>query len=103
ISGRDAKRWGNQHPNLVPYQLFHAADRAMIVAVGNDSQWKSCARALELSELLNDDALATNAGRLFHRERIVAAIAGKLRERNAAEWISILDGAGVPCGVVKTV
>ena len=103
VTGRDAKRWGNQHPNLVPYQLFHAADRAMIVAVGNDSQWKACARALELSDLFSDDSLATNAGRLSRREQIVAAIAGKLRERKADEWISILDGAGVPCGVVKTV
>src|SRR6185503_374212 len=103
ITGREARRWGNQHPNLVPYQLFHAADRAMIVAVGNDSQWKACARALELSDLVDDDSLATNAGRLSSRERIVAAIAEKMVERNAAEWISLLDRAGVPCGVVKTV
>lgn len=103
VTGRDAKRWGNQHPNLVPYQLFHAKDRAMIVAVGNDSQWKACGRALNLSGLSDDDSLTTNAGRLEHRDRIVAAIASKLRERNADEWISIFDHAGVPCGVVKTV
>jgi crotonobetainyl-CoA:carnitine CoA-transferase CaiB-like acyl-CoA transferase len=103
ITGHEARRWGNQHPNLVPYQLFHAADRPMIIAVGNDSQWKACARALELSDLADDDSLATNAGRLSNRERIIAAIAEKLIERNAAEWISLLDRAGVPCGVVKTV
>ena len=103
VTGRDAKRWGNQHPNLVPYQLFHAADRPMIVAVGSDAQWKSCARALELDELAGDESVATNAGRLDQRDRIVSAVARKLRERNAGDWIHILDGAGVPCGIVNTV
>jgi crotonobetainyl-CoA:carnitine CoA-transferase CaiB-like acyl-CoA transferase len=103
VTGRDAKRWGNQHPNLVPYQLFHAKDRPMIVAVGSDSQWRSCARALELTELHLDESAATNAGRLAQRDRIVSAVAEKLRTRDAAEWIRRLDVAGVPCGVVKTV
>ena len=103
ITGRDATRWGNQHPNLVPYQLFHAADRPMIVAVGNDSQWAACSRALELFDLVDDESLSTNAGRLAQRDRVVAGISDRLRERTAAEWIAILDGAGVPCGIVKSV
>lgn len=103
VTGSDAKRWGNQHPNLVPYQLFHAADRPMIVAVGNDSQWKACAAALDLTELASDASVASNAGRLAHRDRVVAAVSERLREKNAAEWIKSLGDAGVPCGVVKTV
>jgi crotonobetainyl-CoA:carnitine CoA-transferase CaiB-like acyl-CoA transferase len=103
VTGRDAKRWGNQHPNLVPYQLFHAADKAMIIAVGSDSQWKGCARALGLDALAGDSSLATNAGRLRNRDRIVSAIEEKLRSRPAKEWIQKLDDAGVPCGIVKTV
>jgi crotonobetainyl-CoA:carnitine CoA-transferase CaiB-like acyl-CoA transferase len=103
VTGRDARRWGNQHPNLVPYQLFHAADRPMIVAVGSDSQWTSCARALDLIDLMHDESLATNAGRLAQRDRVVSAVGEKLRTSNASEWIRALDNAGVPCGVVKTV
>lgn len=103
VTGSDAKRWGNQHPNLVPYQLFHAADRPMIVAVGNDSQWKACALALGLDDLASDTSVASNAGRLAHRDRIVAAVSERLRQKNAAEWIELLGQAGVPCGVVKTV
>jgi crotonobetainyl-CoA:carnitine CoA-transferase CaiB-like acyl-CoA transferase len=103
ITGRDAKRWGNQHPNLVPYQLFHAADRPMIIAVGNDSQWKACAAILGLGELAVDSSLSTNAGRLADRDRLIAAVGKKLRERNAREWIELLDNAGVPCGIVKSV
>jgi crotonobetainyl-CoA:carnitine CoA-transferase CaiB-like acyl-CoA transferase len=75
----------------------------MIIAVGNDSQWKACARVLELADLSSDESLATNAGRISNRDRLITVIASKLRERNASEWISALDRAGVPCGIVKTV
>ena len=62
VSGRDAGRWGNAHPNLVPYELFDAADRPMVVAVGSDAQWQACARALDLAALADDPRLVTNAG-----------------------------------------
>ncbi len=103
VTGVDARRWGNQHPNLVPYQLFHAADRPIILAVGSDSQWTACVAALELTELARDESIATNAGRLASRDRIVAAVSERLRSRPASDWITRLDDAGVPCGVVKTV
>lgn len=103
VTGRDARRWGNQHPNLVPYQLFHAADRPVIIAVGSDSQWKACARALELSSLGADESVATNAGRLAQRDRVIAGVAEKVRTMTASELIQRLDPAGVPCGIVKSV
>ena len=103
VSGSPPTRWGNAHANLVPYQLFEAADRPMVIAVGSDAQWLSCARALELDALARDDALRSNAGRLAARERIVMEITRRVKERSAAEWVSRLDAAGVPCGVVRTV
>jgi crotonobetainyl-CoA:carnitine CoA-transferase CaiB-like acyl-CoA transferase len=103
VTGTDAKRWGNQHPNLVPYQLFHAKDRAMIVAVGSDAQWKSCALALGLEELARDVHVATNAGRLANRDRIVSAVSDRIRTMNAQDWIRVLGAAGVPCGIVRSV
>ena len=103
VSGRDAVRWGNAHPNLVPYQLFEAADRPMIIAVGNDGQWRALAAALALDALAADDSVATNAGRLANRARVVAAVGERLLTRSAAEWSGVLDAAGVPCGVVRTV
>ena len=103
VTGQDARRWGNAHPNLVPYQLFDAADRPMVIAVGSDAQWLSCARALGLDALAADPAFATNAGRLAHRDALVQRIGERLRSRPAAEWQRALDDAGVPCGVVKTV
>ena len=103
VSGRDAARWGNAHPNLVPYQLFDAADRAIVVAVGNDAQWHACAVALGLTDLASDASLVTNAGRVTSRDRVVSALAATLRTKPAAEWIARLDAVGVPCGVVKPV
>ena len=103
VSGREPARWGNAHANLVPYQLFQAADRPMIVAVGSDAQWRACAKALELTELANDPELATNAGRLAQRARVVDGIAKRLVALPASQWLSRLDAAGVPCGLVRTV
>jgi crotonobetainyl-CoA:carnitine CoA-transferase CaiB-like acyl-CoA transferase len=103
LTGTDAKRWGNAHPNLVPYQLFLAADHAIVVAVGSDAQWKACARALGLDSLADDPLLGTNAGRLEQRERIVAEFSRRLRGESAATWRSRLDAAGVPNGVVLSV
>jgi len=103
VSGSAPRRWGNAHANLVPYQLFDAADRPIVIAVGNDAQWMSCARALELDTLTSDTALRTNAGRIRARERVVTEITRALRTRSAAEWVERLDAVGVPCGVVRTV
>lgn len=103
VTGREAVRWGNAHPNLVPYQCFDAADRPVVIAVGNDPQWLVCARALGLEELAADAALATNAGRVMQRARVVRAIARRLHTAPAATWIAALEAVGVPCGVVKPV
>ena len=103
VSGQAPARWGNAHANLVPYQLFDAADRALVIAVGSDAQWRQCALALGLGDLAEDPELRTNAGRLADRERVTRALALRVKERDAAEWVARLDAAGVPCGVVRSV
>ena len=103
VSGVDAVRWGNAHPNLVPYQLFDAADRPFVIAVGSDEQWRACAHALDLEELAEDRALSTNAGRIADRERVVDTISQRVRQRNAREWIEKLEASGIACGLVRTV
>jgi len=103
VSGRDATRWGNAHPNLVPYELFNTADRPIVIAVGSDAQWVACARALGLVDLADDPALVTNAARIAERGRIVAAFQQRLATEVASVWQSRLDAAGVPNGVVKRV
>ena len=103
LTGKDAGRYGNAHPNLVPYQAFDAADRSIVVAVGSDGQWQSCAAALHLEDLAADPELKTNAGRLAHRDRVATRLQARIRERPAAEWMTRLSRAGVPCGLVLTV
>src|SRR6267143_382951 len=103
VSGKDAARWGNAHPNLVPYQLFDAADRPVVIAVGSDGQWHACARALGLDDLAGDGMLEKNAGRVKNRERVVSALSERVREMGAQHWIDRLQSAGVPCGLVRTV
>lgn len=103
VSGADALRWGNAHANLVPYQLFRAADRPIVIAVGTDEQWRACVRVMGLADLERDPALASNAGRLAHRDRVVRAFEQVLRRRTASEWIRALGDAGVPCGMVRSV
>ena len=103
VSGREAQRWGNAHPNLVPYELFSAADRPIVIAVGSDAQFAACVRVLGLDTLAADPTLATNAGRVAQRARVVGAIAARVRMHEASHWLARLEDAGVPCGVVKPV
>jgi len=103
VTGKPARRWGNAHPNLVPYQLFAAADGPFVLAVGSDNQWHSAVSALGLTELGANRALDTNAGRLAHRDHIVEAISQAVSSESASAWVMKLDAAGVPCGVVRGV
>ncbi len=103
VSGVEARRWGNAHPNLVPYELFQAADRPLVIAVGSDSQWLAAAAALDLPTLAAASDLRVNAGRLARRGDVVGAIANRVAAEDAAVWIGRLQAAGVPCGLVRTV
>jgi crotonobetainyl-CoA:carnitine CoA-transferase CaiB-like acyl-CoA transferase len=103
VGGAEPERWGNGHPNLVPYQLFDAADRPLALAVGNDLQWRACCRVLGLEGAAADPRFGTNAGRVRHRAEVVAAVAAAVRSRPAADWLARLAAAGVPAGVVRRV
>jgi glutaryl-CoA transferase len=101
VSGAIPQRMGNAHQNIVPYHVFRASDRFLIVAVGNDKQFASFCAVLGKPEWASDARFATNALRVAERERLVGLIAGRLRERTAAEWLAALEPAGVPCGPIN--
>ena len=102
-SGKEPKRWGNAHPSIVPYQAFRAADQAIVVAVGSDSQWQSLVKALGLDDLADDRSLDRNPGRLAARDRVAQRIEEVVRTRPASHWMDVLRTAAVPSGIVKTV
>jgi crotonobetainyl-CoA:carnitine CoA-transferase CaiB-like acyl-CoA transferase len=102
VSGEDKGRMGNAHPTIVPYQTFHASDKQIAVAVGNDAQFSRLCEAVGLAELSRDERFATNPDRVANREELVEALQQTLATRPAAEWVEAIRGAGVPCGPVNT-
>jgi crotonobetainyl-CoA:carnitine CoA-transferase CaiB-like acyl-CoA transferase len=103
VTGREPARWGNAHPNLVPYQLFEAADRPFILAVGNDAQWLACCDAVGRPDLAAESRYRRNAGRVEHRAELIRTLAETVRTRQAAEWMERLKNKGVPAGIVRKV
>ena len=100
-SGTPPKRWGNAHPNIVPYQTFATADGHIIVAVGNDSQYRKFIEAGERPELASDERFATNPMRVRHRDILVPLLAAMVKTKTKQQWIDLLEAAGVPCGPIN--
>jgi crotonobetainyl-CoA:carnitine CoA-transferase CaiB-like acyl-CoA transferase len=92
---------GNAHPNIVPYQLFHAADRPLILAAGNDRLFERTASVLGRPKLAVDQRYATNAARVEHRDELVAELEDRFATDAAATWVERLTAAGVPCAPVR--
>jgi formyl-CoA transferase len=88
-------RQGNAHLQIVPYQLFATADGWIVLAVGNDGQWRRFARAAA-PELADVEHFATNPGRVRHRDELVPLVAEVIRKRTTREWETVLEAAGVP-------
>ena len=103
VSGREAERYGNGHPNIVPYQSFRAADGWIAVAVGNDATFGRLCAALGRDELAADERFATNAGRVRHRRELIPALAEAFATRPADDWAGRLEAAGVPAGKIRGV
>jgi crotonobetainyl-CoA:carnitine CoA-transferase CaiB-like acyl-CoA transferase len=101
-SGRDAARYGNGHPNIVPYRSFDAADQPVAVAVGNDAQFARFAALLGRPDWPDDPRFARNRDRVANREALDAAIGAIFATRPAAAWIAGMEEAGIPCGRVNT-
>jgi crotonobetainyl-CoA:carnitine CoA-transferase CaiB-like acyl-CoA transferase len=101
-TGRQPRPSGSGHPNLVPYQAFQGADRCwFLVAVGTDEQWRRFCGALGLPQSA-DARFATNAGRVGHRDELVADLTRRFAEAPASAWIERLESAGVPAGPVRS-
>jgi crotonobetainyl-CoA:carnitine CoA-transferase CaiB-like acyl-CoA transferase len=103
VTGAEPTRFGNAHPNIVPYQTFETASGQLAIAAANDGLFRALCGALGLDELPADDRFATNAGRVENRRELIPLLQERLRERPAEEWLDALEAAGVPVGKVRTV
>jgi crotonobetainyl-CoA:carnitine CoA-transferase CaiB-like acyl-CoA transferase len=93
---------GNAHPNIVPYQLVEAADRPFILAAGNDRLFERTCSVIGRPELASDERFATNADRVRNRDQLIPILSQALARRPAAEWLTALEAASVPCAPVRT-
>ncbi len=103
ISGEPPKRYGNAHPNVVPYQTFATADGHLALGVGNDAQFQRLCEQLGLPELAHDSRFHTNAGRVQYRDLLVQQLQKILIHRSTAEWVEQLMAAGIPAGPINNV
>jgi crotonobetainyl-CoA:carnitine CoA-transferase CaiB-like acyl-CoA transferase len=93
---------GNEHPSIVPYQLFRAADAAFVLAGGNDKLFRQVAHVVGREDLLDEERFASNAARVAHRDELVRLLQGHFEQRPASEWIARFEEAGVPASQVRT-
>ena len=103
VSGVAPDRLGNSHPNVVPYQTFATLDGYIIVAVGNDSQFRKLSAAIGKPSLGEDPLYLSNALRVAHRESLVVEIQACMVNQSMDQWLKILESAGVPCGPINTI
>jgi crotonobetainyl-CoA:carnitine CoA-transferase CaiB-like acyl-CoA transferase len=101
LTGETPYRHGNAHPVMLPYNVFATADSHIVVAAGNDRQWRAYCDAMERPELGIDPRFCKGAGRLENREVLVPILDQQMRTRSTAAWIERLERAGVPCGPIN--
>ncbi|MGC6453942.1 MAG: CaiB/BaiF CoA transferase family protein [Candidatus Puniceispirillaceae bacterium] len=103
VSGTAPGRLGNAHPNIVPYQAFATADGHVILAVGNDSQFRKFCGIAGLAGLADDPDYATNKARVTNRQMLIPLIETAMAKQTTAWWLTALASAGVPAGPINTI
>ena len=101
VAGKSPTRMGNRHPSIAPYETFRASDGYFNLAVGNDAQFRKLCELLDQPALGQDARYAQNRGRVEHREALLAVLEPQFALRPVAEWMSSLQGAGIPAGSIS--
>ena len=97
-----AERLGNAHPNIVPYQVFETADGHIVVAVGNDTQFRTFAGIIGEPELADQPLFATNDSRVRNRDEVVAHLQAIMKTQTSAHWLAELEANKIGCGPINT-
>jgi len=103
ISGEEAPRYGNGHPNIVPYQAFRTKNGYIVVSCGNDRLYQTLCTLLGREDLTNDPRFATNPQRVRNRAALIPILQELFARRETDEWLEQLRAAGIPCGPINTV
>lgn len=94
---------GARHPSITPFEAYQAADGHIIIAAGNDALWQRLCEALEVPALAKDPRFINNPKRAENVEELKTVLESLLLDRSVAEWLEILEVAGVPCGPINNV
>ncbi len=100
-TGQAPPSLGNQHPTIVPYETFTAADGDIVVAAGNDVLFTKFCEIIETPTLAADERFTTNKGRVENQDALRPLLAERIRTRSRSQWLDVLKQAGVPCGAVR--
>jgi glutaryl-CoA transferase len=100
IGGVVPQRMGTAHPNIVPYQSFHASDRPFILAAGNDRLFTRTCQVVDHTDWADDPRFATNEARVMHRDQLIPLLDEVFARRPMQEWLALLERAGVPCSPI---
>jgi crotonobetainyl-CoA:carnitine CoA-transferase CaiB-like acyl-CoA transferase len=103
LSGREPRRRGNRHPNIQPQDVFRCRDGHLVLAVGNDTQFRRFAEIIGHAALADDPDYATNDQRVRHLDALHPIIAAALAAEDVAHWLAALERAGVPGAPINTV
>ncbi|MFM2390516.1 MAG: hypothetical protein RLZZ437_2071, partial [Pseudomonadota bacterium] len=98
--GKVPPRRGNDHPTIVPYGSFPAADGEFVLAVGNDAQFARFAAIAGMADLASDPRFAANRDRVANRDVLIPLIAATTVQRSVADWLGALEAAGIPAGPI---
>ena len=96
-------RLGNAHPNIVPYQAFATADGHLILAVGNDSQFRRLCTVLDMPDWADNSDYATNSARVVNCQSLCGEISQRLTQHDSAHWLHLLEQHQVPCGPINSI
>jgi len=102
VSGQPARRWGNAHAQIVPYQVFASADGYLTVAAGNDKLYGAMCRAIGREDLAADPRFDTNPRRVENRTRLIPLLETIFAQKTTTEWLEALQSVEVPCGAVAS-
>lgn len=103
VEGKIPRRWGNAHPNIVPYQSFKTADGYLVIGVAGEAIWRRFCQAIGKAELADEPRFAKNSARVENRVELVGLIAEIFLSRDTDTWMRLLNEAGVPCAPVQTI
>jgi crotonobetainyl-CoA:carnitine CoA-transferase CaiB-like acyl-CoA transferase len=103
ISGEEAQRYGNGHPNIVPYQAFRTHNGYIVVACGNDRLYQAFCHLLGRDDLATDPRFASNPQRVRNRQELIPILQELVLQRDSEDWLTELRAIGIPCGPINTI